>query len=142
MFAFATLLALASAALPTVLAHGGVLSYANAGKWYEGWFVDHIFLSYFYLTLLSLGHPMTHPLVRPPSSAPGPPSEYPLNLQLIISSNYRHRTATPFRMPLIPPLLATMTVLPVPSSSREPLLLALPSLHTGTRSGPTTLARW
>ncbi|EMD31057.1 glycoside hydrolase family 61 protein [Gelatoporia subvermispora B] len=37
MFAFASLLALASAALPTALAHGGVLSYEIAGQWYEGW---------------------------------------------------------------------------------------------------------
>ncbi|KIP10563.1 carbohydrate-binding module family 1 protein [Phlebiopsis gigantea 11061_1 CR5-6] len=37
MFAFSTLLALASTALPTVLAHGGVLSYSNAGNWYQGW---------------------------------------------------------------------------------------------------------
>ncbi len=39
MFAVTALLALASSALPTVLAHGGVLSYSNGGKWYEGWFV-------------------------------------------------------------------------------------------------------
>ncbi|KAI0088953.1 cellulose-growth-specific protein [Irpex rosettiformis] len=37
MFAFTALLALASAALPSVLAHGGVLSYSNAGNWYQGW---------------------------------------------------------------------------------------------------------
>ncbi|TCD61047.1 Esterase/lipase/thioesterase [Steccherinum ochraceum] len=34
MFAY---LALAAVALPQVLAHGGVLSYANAGNWYQGW---------------------------------------------------------------------------------------------------------
>lgn len=37
MFAFTTLVALASAALPRVAAHGGVLSYAIAGEWYWGW---------------------------------------------------------------------------------------------------------
>ncbi|EIW61516.1 cellulose-growth-specific protein [Trametes versicolor FP-101664 SS1] len=37
MFAFAALTALASVALPKVLAHGGVLSYSNAGNWYQGW---------------------------------------------------------------------------------------------------------
>jgi len=37
MFAFATLVALASAALPQVLAHGGVLSYSNVGTTYQGW---------------------------------------------------------------------------------------------------------
>ena len=39
MFAFAALTALASVALPKVLAHGGVLSYSNAGNWYQGWSV-------------------------------------------------------------------------------------------------------
>ena len=39
MFAFATLVALASAALPQVFAHGGVLAYSNAGNWYQGWYV-------------------------------------------------------------------------------------------------------
>ncbi|OCH87433.1 cellulose-growth-specific protein [Obba rivulosa] len=37
MFAFATLLAVASATLPRALAHGGVLAYLNAGNWYQGW---------------------------------------------------------------------------------------------------------
>ncbi|EKM56323.1 glycoside hydrolase family 61 protein [Phanerochaete carnosa HHB-10118-sp] len=37
MFAFAALVALASSALPTVFAHGGVLAYSNAGNWYQGW---------------------------------------------------------------------------------------------------------
>ncbi|KAI0355467.1 cellulose-growth-specific protein [Trametes cingulata] len=37
MFAFTALVALASAALPKVLAHGGVLAYSNAGNWYQGW---------------------------------------------------------------------------------------------------------
>ncbi|KAF7797709.1 hypothetical protein EIP86_008909 [Pleurotus ostreatoroseus] len=37
MFAFASLLALASATLPSVLAHGGVLLYSNDGNWYQGW---------------------------------------------------------------------------------------------------------
>ncbi|KAI0638640.1 cellulose-growth-specific protein [Trametes polyzona] len=37
MFAFAALAAFASAALPKVLAHGGVLAYSNAGNWYQGW---------------------------------------------------------------------------------------------------------
>lgn len=37
MFAFASLLAIASVAVPRVLAHGGVLSYSNAGNWYQGW---------------------------------------------------------------------------------------------------------
>jgi len=37
MFALGTLLALASAAAPGALAHGGVLSYANSGSWYWGW---------------------------------------------------------------------------------------------------------
>ncbi|KAI0826293.1 glycoside hydrolase family 61 protein D [Irpex lacteus] len=37
MFAVTALLALASSALPSVLAHGGVLAYSNAGKWYQGW---------------------------------------------------------------------------------------------------------
>ncbi|KAI0329645.1 cellulose-growth-specific protein [Cubamyces sp. BRFM 1775] len=37
MFAFTALVTLASAALPKVLAHGGVLSYSNAGNWYQGW---------------------------------------------------------------------------------------------------------
>jgi lytic cellulose monooxygenase (C1-hydroxylating) len=37
MFAFAPFLALASATLPTALAHGGVLAYSNAGNWYQGW---------------------------------------------------------------------------------------------------------
>ncbi|THH32771.1 hypothetical protein EUX98_g1376 [Antrodiella citrinella] len=37
MFAFATLVALASATLPRVFAHGGVLAYSNAGNWYQGW---------------------------------------------------------------------------------------------------------
>lgn len=40
MFAFAALTALASVALPKVLAHGGVLSYSNAGNWYQGWAVS------------------------------------------------------------------------------------------------------
>ena len=37
----ATMLALTAlfpfALLPSALAHGGVLSYANAGNWYQGW---------------------------------------------------------------------------------------------------------
>jgi cellulase len=33
MLAFVSLLTFAA----TALAHGGVLSYANAGKWYWGW---------------------------------------------------------------------------------------------------------
>lgn len=37
MFAFTALLALASSALPAVLAHGGVLAYSNGGNWYQGW---------------------------------------------------------------------------------------------------------
>ncbi|EMD31056.1 glycoside hydrolase family 61 protein [Gelatoporia subvermispora B] len=37
MFAFAALLVVASATLPRALAHGGVLSYENAGNWYQGW---------------------------------------------------------------------------------------------------------
>ncbi|KAI0722548.1 glycosyl hydrolase family 61-domain-containing protein [Earliella scabrosa] len=37
MFAFATLVALASAALPQVLAHGGVLSYKIDGQIFQGW---------------------------------------------------------------------------------------------------------
>ncbi|KAI0755988.1 glycosyl hydrolase family 61-domain-containing protein [Irpex lacteus] len=37
MIAFAALLAVASATLPTALAHGGVLAYSNAGNWYQGW---------------------------------------------------------------------------------------------------------
>ncbi|KAI0076549.1 cellulose-growth-specific protein [Panus rudis PR-1116 ss-1] len=37
MFAIASILAVASAAIPQVLAHGGVLSYSNAGNWYQGW---------------------------------------------------------------------------------------------------------
>lgn len=40
MFAFATLVALASAALPSVLAHGGVLSYQIEGQIYQGWKVS------------------------------------------------------------------------------------------------------
>ncbi|KIP11825.1 carbohydrate-binding module family 1 protein [Phlebiopsis gigantea 11061_1 CR5-6] len=36
MHAFGTLFALASAA-STVVAHGGVLWYSNAGQWYQGW---------------------------------------------------------------------------------------------------------
>ena len=39
MFAFATLVALASAALPQVLAHGGVLSYKIDGQIFQGWAV-------------------------------------------------------------------------------------------------------
>ncbi|TFY61342.1 hypothetical protein EVG20_g7099 [Dentipellis fragilis] len=37
MFAAAALLALASTAIQGALAHGGVLAYANAGTWYQGW---------------------------------------------------------------------------------------------------------
>ncbi|THH12116.1 hypothetical protein EW146_g7807 [Bondarzewia mesenterica] len=37
MLSLATLLVLASSALPSVLAHGGVLSYAIEGNWYWGW---------------------------------------------------------------------------------------------------------
>ncbi|KAI0029608.1 cellulose-growth-specific protein [Vararia minispora EC-137] len=37
MFALASLTAVASSFLPTVLAHGGVLAYSNAGNWYAGW---------------------------------------------------------------------------------------------------------
>ena len=37
MFAFASLVALASAALPNVLAHGGVLSYEIEGQIFQGW---------------------------------------------------------------------------------------------------------
>ncbi|KAI0337327.1 hypothetical protein BDW22DRAFT_1340024 [Trametopsis cervina] len=37
MVALTALLAVASAALPTAFAHGGVLSYQNGGKWYQGW---------------------------------------------------------------------------------------------------------
>ncbi|KAH9899385.1 cellulose-growth-specific protein [Cubamyces lactineus] len=37
MFALTALVTLASAALPKVLAHGGVLAYSNAGNWYQGW---------------------------------------------------------------------------------------------------------
>ena len=33
----AGLVALALTALPSVFAHGGVLSYSNAGTWYWGW---------------------------------------------------------------------------------------------------------
>ena len=40
MFAVASLIALASSALPTVFAHGGVLAYSNAGNWYQGWYVS------------------------------------------------------------------------------------------------------
>ncbi|KAI0092895.1 cellulose-growth-specific protein [Irpex rosettiformis] len=37
MVTFAALFAVASAAIPTALAHGGVLAYANGGNWYQGW---------------------------------------------------------------------------------------------------------
>lgn len=40
MFAFATLVAFASVALPRVVAHGGVLSYSFGGQWYWGWQVS------------------------------------------------------------------------------------------------------
>lgn len=43
MFAFATLVALASAALPNVLAHGGVLSYGIEGQIYQGWKVSTMY---------------------------------------------------------------------------------------------------
>lgn len=48
MFAFAALVALASAALPQVLAHGGVLSYVIEGATYQGWAVRTIPLEYSY----------------------------------------------------------------------------------------------
>lgn len=48
MFAFAALVALASAALPQVLAHGGVLSYVIEGTTYQGWAVRTIPLDYSY----------------------------------------------------------------------------------------------
>ena len=51
MFAFATLVALASAALPQVFAHGGVLSYQIEGQIYQGWAVSP--LSRFFLLLCS-----------------------------------------------------------------------------------------
>jgi cellulase len=34
---FASALVILAAALPQVLAHGGVLSYSNGGNWYNGW---------------------------------------------------------------------------------------------------------
>ncbi|KAI0051564.1 carbohydrate-binding module family 1 protein [Auriscalpium vulgare] len=37
MLTFVTLLAAASATVPTALAHGGVLSYSWSGQWYWGW---------------------------------------------------------------------------------------------------------
>ena len=37
MISFAPLFAIAFASLPRILAHGGVLSYSNAGTWYWGW---------------------------------------------------------------------------------------------------------
>lgn len=40
MFAVASLIALATAALPTVFAHGGVLLYSNEGNYYQGWCVN------------------------------------------------------------------------------------------------------
>ena len=40
MFALTALVTLASAALPKVFAHGGVLAYSNAGNWYQGWAVS------------------------------------------------------------------------------------------------------
>ena len=42
MFAFASLVALASAALPQVFAHGGVLSYQIEGQIYQGWAVSRV----------------------------------------------------------------------------------------------------
>ena len=42
MFAFASLVALASAALPQVLAHGGVLSYKIGGQIFQGWAVSRL----------------------------------------------------------------------------------------------------
>ena len=58
MFAFTALVTLASAALPKLLAHGGVLSYSNAGNWYQGWAV-RIFIHSHCLG----GHNLTCPLV-------------------------------------------------------------------------------
>ncbi|CAL1710435.1 unnamed protein product [Somion occarium] len=37
MLSLVSLFAIASIAVPTALAHGGVLSYVNAGNWYQGW---------------------------------------------------------------------------------------------------------
>ena len=55
MFAFASLVALASAALPQVFAHGGVLSYQIEGQIYQGWAVSP--LSRFFLLLCSTDPP-------------------------------------------------------------------------------------
>lgn len=38
------ILAVLATVLPTVLAHGGVLSYSNAGNWYWGWSVSSLLL--------------------------------------------------------------------------------------------------
>lgn len=40
-----SLVALAVAALPQVLAHGGVLSYENAGTVYQGWSVMIVYIT-------------------------------------------------------------------------------------------------
>ena len=42
MFAFASLVAFAAAALPQVFAHGGVLSYQIEGEIYQGWAVSSL----------------------------------------------------------------------------------------------------
>ena len=41
MFTLTSLLVVASAAVPQVLAHGGVLAYSNAGNWFDGWYAAH-----------------------------------------------------------------------------------------------------
>lgn len=61
MLAFATLLALVSASLPPVLAHGGVIAYSNGGNWYQGWYDT---------SSSSSSIPLTYVHIRAPYSPP------------------------------------------------------------------------
>ncbi len=144
MFAFASLLALASAYLPTVFAHGGVIAYSNAGNWYQGWYATICSLpKSFPLTHTMLGLLTTHPTARLPSNVLGlrsasglVPDRCRSKITYLTSLATRSRTRPTLK------LLAMTTAPRAPSNLLLPSRLVPVCSDRGTRSGLTQLARW
>ena len=145
MFAFATLAAVASAALPQVLAHGGVLAYSNAGNWYQGWCVlSPVLATYVHPEHRIPGLRTTAPLVRPALRGHGPLSMCLFGSLCMSPTQFDTAPLTATRSLTQPTRvsLAMTTVKLVLSNSPQQSLLDPQSQLTGTKSGLMLTAPW